>query len=201
MIFTLIKLEFLKRTRSTSFARSLLIGIFVFFIAALLLGYLLLLGLVLNHLVKNILRKEDAILFVNSSLLYFFLFELIYRYFIQQLPVINLENFLHLPIPKSNIIHFLLIGSFISPLTIIALLIFGPFALTEIKAVHGMGTAITWLGSVLLTSWCIHWFILWFKQRFEDSIWGTLLVFTSLLLSMGGNYFGYFDLGSFFEPV
>ncbi len=54
---------------------------------------------------------------------------------------------------------------------------------------------------MLLTSWCIHWFILWFKQRFEDSILGTLLVFTSLLLSMGANYFGYFDLGAFFEPV
>lgn len=201
MVATLIKLELLKRIRSTSFARSLTIGIFVFFLGFLLLSYLFLIGLSLNHIVKNILDQEYPILFINRCLFYFFLFELIYRYFIQQLPVIALENFLHLPISKSGIVHFLLLGSFISPLTIVALLLFGPFALTTIKDTLGAGPALIWLGSVMLTSWSAHWFMLWFKQRFEDNLMAMLLVFTTLLLSIGANYFGYYDLGAFFEPV
>ena len=120
MVKTLIKLEALKRIRSTSFARSLTIGIFILLIGVLLLGYLLLFGLFLNKIITEVLEKPDAINFINSNLLYFFLLELIYRYFIQQLPVINLENYLHLPIPKSTIVHFLLVWSFISPLNIIA---------------------------------------------------------------------------------
>jgi len=74
MVKNLIKLEILKRVRSTSFARSLAIGIFVFFIGIFLLGYLFLFGLVLNKLVKDVLGKDDAVLFINSCLLYFFLF-------------------------------------------------------------------------------------------------------------------------------
>jgi hypothetical protein len=201
MVATLIKLELLKRIRSTSFARSLTIGIFIFFLAFLLLSYLFLFGLSLNHIVKNILGQDDPVFFVNSCLLYFFLLELIYRYFIQQLPVITLENFLHLPIPKSGIIHFLLLGSFISPLSIVGLLLFGPFAMTEIKYTFGSVPAYIWLGSIMLTSWSIHWFMLWFKQRFEDNIPAMLLVFTGLLLSIGASYYGYYDLGAFFEPV
>ena len=201
MVQTLIKLELNKRMRSTSFARSLTIGIFVLFIGILLLGYLLLFGLVLNKLITEVLEKPDAITFINSNLLYFFLLELIYRYFIQQLPVINLENYLHLPISKSLIIHFLLICSFISPLNIICLLIFGPFAFVELTATFGAIPAFVWLGAVVLTSWSIHWFVLWFKQRFEDSLIGTLVVFSALLISIGSSYFGFYDLGAFFEPV
>ncbi|SHM99888.1 hypothetical protein SAMN04488057_105132 [Cyclobacterium lianum] len=201
MVRNLIKLEILKRVRSTSFARSAAIGVFVFFIGIFLLGYLFLFGLVLNSLVKNILEKDDAIHFINSCLLYFFLLELIYRYFIQQLPVISLGSFLHLPLAKSHIIHFLLGSSFISPLNIISLLVFGPFALMEIKPLFGVGPASIWLTAVVLTSWSIHWFILWFKQRFEDSLIGTLAVFTTLLISLGANYLGLYDLGAFFEPV
>jgi hypothetical protein len=201
MVKTLIKLEALKRIRSTSFARSLTIGIFILLIGVLLLGYLLLFGLFLNKIITEVLEKPDAINFINSNLLYFFLLELIYRYFIQQLPVINLENYLHLPIPKSTIVHFLLVCSFISPLNIIALLLFGPFAFIELKATFGPTPAFVWLGAILLTSWSIHWFVLWFKQRFEDSLIGTLVVFSALLLSIGSSYFGLYDLGAFFEPV
>jgi hypothetical protein len=201
MVKTLIKLEVLKRLRGTSFARSLAIGILMLFVGILLLGYLFLFGLFLNRLVTDVLEKPDAIIFINSNLLYFFLLELIYRYFIQQLPVINLENYLHLPIPKSGIIHALLVCSFLSPLNIVALLIFGPFAFVEVMVVYSMGPAMVWLGAIVLTSWSMHWFVLWFKQRFEDSLTGTLVVFSALLISIGSNYFGLYDLGGFFEPV
>lgn len=201
MVKNLIKLEILKRVRSTSFARSLAIGIFVFFIGIFLLGYLFLFGLVLNKLVKDVLGKDDAVVFINSCLLYFFLLELIYRYFIQQLPVISLGSFLHLPLSKSRIIHFLLGSSFISPLNIISLLVFGPFAFLEIQPLYGTFPAGIWLTAVVLTSWSIHWFILWFKQRFEDSMTGTIAVFTTLLISLGANYLGIYDMGAFFEPV
>ncbi len=201
MLITLLKLELLKRMRSSSFAKSLAIGVVVFMIGFFLLAYLFLFGLVLNRLVKEVLGIPDAVHFINSCLLYFFMLELIYRYFIQQLPVFSLENFLHLPLSKSKIIHFLLGSSFISPLNFISLLIFAPFAVVEIQQVYGLFAAITWLVAVVLTSWSIHWFILWFKQRFEDSLIGTLSVFSALLLGIGLSYFGFFDLGAFFEPV
>jgi hypothetical protein len=201
MIKTFVQLEILKRTRSTSFARSLAIGIFLGFMAVLLMGYLLLIGIGMKYIIEEFFKPNNTAVFLNTYLIYFFLFEMIYRYFVQQLPVFSLENFLHLPIPKSGIIHYLLICSFISPLTIIPLLLFAPFAYLEIAPSYGVLASWVWLGSILLTSWSIHWFMLWFKQRFEDSFLVILAIFAFILIGSGSAYFGWFDIGAFFEPI
>ncbi len=201
MVGTFIRLEMLKRLRSTSFARSLAVGVFLAFLAILLLAYLLIVGVALRYLIQEFFNPVDSTVFLNSYLIFYFLFEIIFRYFIQQLPVFSLENFLHLPIPKSGIIHYLLIGSFISPLSILSLLLFGPFAVMEITHVYGAVPAGVWLASVLLTSWIIHWVMLWFKQRFEDSFVVIVAIFLVLLLGSGSTYLGWYDLGGFFEPI
>jgi hypothetical protein len=201
MVLQFIKWEILKIVRSTTYVRSILGGIFLAGFALLLLFYVLLLGMFLQPIIVELLGQEDPVLFLNSSLVFYFLVEIIYRYFVQRLPVFELESFLHLPIPRSGIIHYLLIRSFISPLTLIPFLLFFPFALTEIAANYGMGAAVVWISCVLLTSWSLHWGMLWFKQRFEDSLVGIFLIFLLLLLSSGSTYFGLYDLGAFFEPV
>lgn len=132
MMLQLIKLELIKTMRSTSFAKSVLVALFLGFLAIILLSYLLLLGLFLKEIIEKGLEQADAFEFLSANLVYFFLIEFMYRYFTQQLPVIELERFLHLPIKKSRIINFLLLRSFISPLTLIAVLIFTPFAFKEI---------------------------------------------------------------------
>src|SRR5690606_31746524 len=139
MVGQFIKWEILKSIRSTSYARSLLIGIFLFLVGILLLSYVLLLGWLLKPIISEGLGQQDAVFFLNKSLIFFFLFEVIYRYFVQHLPVLELESLLHLPIPKAGIIHYLLIRSFISPLTLIPILLFTPFAVTEIAKVEGTG--------------------------------------------------------------
>jgi hypothetical protein len=201
MVTLFIQLEFLKRIRSTSFARSLAVGIFLGFLALVLLGYLLLLGMALKFLIDEFFAPPSTAEFLNTYLVYYFTFEILYRYFVQQLPVFTLENFLHLPIAKSKIIHYLLLSSFVSPLTLIPFLLFGPFTFVEILPTYGALPAFSWLGSVLLTSWSIHWVMLWFKQRFEDSFAAILALSGIMLAGYGVAYWGWFDIGAFFEPV
>jgi hypothetical protein len=201
MVLQLIKLELLKSMRSTSFAKSALVAIFLAFMAVVLLAYVLLLGIVLKDVLEKVVENADAYTTLSSGLIYFFLFEFMYRYFTQQLPVMELERFLHLPIKKSKIIHFLLGRSFISPLTLIAPLLFGPFAYREILPRFGDIAAISWIAAVILTSWSLHWLMLWFKQKFEDSLTGIGIVFLVLLLGAGSNYFGWYNLGETIKPL
>jgi hypothetical protein len=113
MVLQLVKWEILKITRSTAYARSLAVALLMLGLSILLLSYVVLMGLALEPILVQGLGKEDPIGFLNSILIYFFLFEIIYRYFVQGLPVVELESLLHLPISKSWIIRFLLIRSFI----------------------------------------------------------------------------------------
>jgi hypothetical protein len=201
MVLELIRLELLKSFRSTAFAKSALVALFLGFLALLLIGYVLILGLVLKMLIMDIFDTEEPYQHLSGLLVFFFLFEFMYRYFLQKLPVIELERFLHLPIRKSRIIHFLLVRSFVSPLSLMAVLLFTPFAIQEVSVLYGSGAAIRWLFSILLTSWSLHWLMLWFKQRFEDSLIGIGIVFVVMVLGVGSTYYGWFNLGLILKPV
>lgn len=201
MFFTLIRLQYLKSFRSTSFAKSLLTNILLGFLMLVLLGYVLGLGILLKSILDIAAPGDDHIALINSFMIYFFLAEFLYRYFIQKLPVIELESLLHLPIGKKKIIQMLLLRSFVSPLSIIAILLYLPFTVEVVSAQYGAMGALTWLAAITLTSWTIHWFMLWFKQRFEDSLIGLFVIFLVLVLGAGSSYMGWFNLGEIMKPV
>lgn len=67
-----------------------------------LLGYVLGLGILLKSILDIAAPGDDQIALINSFMIYFFLAEFLYRYFIQKLPVIELESLLHLPIGKKR---------------------------------------------------------------------------------------------------
>jgi len=177
-----------------------MVAIFLGFLAIMLLGYLLIAGLFLTRIIEQLAEGQDPIQVLNSGLIFFFLVEFMYRYFLQKLPVIELESLLHLPISKRKIMHMLLGRSFFSPLSIIALILFTPFAFSEISTQYGVSGAIFWLGTILFISWTLHWFMLWFKQRFEDSLIGVVIVLIVLLLGLGSAYMGWFNLGELVAP-
>ncbi|WP_332914223.1 DUF5687 family protein [Algoriphagus boritolerans] len=112
-----------------------------------------------------------------------------------------MESLLHLPIGKGRIIQMLLLRSFISPLSIIAILLFLPFSIEVVDAKYGVIGALTWIATITFTSWTIHWFMLWFKQRFEDSLIGLFVIFLVLVLGAGSSYMGWFNLGEIMKPV
>lgn len=201
MFFTLLRLQALKSFRSTSFAKSALATGFMIFIALLLLSYVFFAGLFLGRIIELIAEGRDALDFLNSGLIYFFLVEFMYRYFIQKLPVVELESLLHLPIGKKRIIQILMLRSFISPLNLIALLLFLPFGIQVILEQYGTLGFISWFGTLLFFSWTLHWFMLWFKQRFEDSIIGLLVVFATLILGGGATFMGWYNIGELIAPM
>lgn len=201
MFFELIRLQFLKSIRSTSFAKSLITNIVLGLVILLLLSYVVLAGVFLPRIIQEITGTEDTLSVLNSYLIYFFFFEFMYRYFIQQLPVVDLESLLHLPIGKRKIMHMLLIRSFFSPMSIIALLLFLPSGVQVVMPEYGSIGLLGWIGSIVLTSWILHWFMLWFKQKFEDSTIGLVIVVAVLVLGSGASYMGWYNLGEIMKPV
>ncbi|WP_026967683.1 DUF5687 family protein [Algoriphagus terrigena] len=201
MFFTLIRLQYLKSVRSTSFAKSLLTNILLGFLILVLLGYVVAIGIFLKFILEKVVPGQDHIALVNSFVIYFFLGEFVYRYFLQKLPVLELESLLHLPIGKSWIIQMLLTRSFISPLSIIAILLVLPFSIQVISEKYGAFGAVSWVATIALVSWTLHWFMLWFKQRFEDSLIGLVVVFAVLVLGAGSSYMGWFNLGEMIKPL
>lgn len=199
MLFRLLKFRYLKAVRSVSLGRNLLGGLFLVMVGFIVLSSILAVGFGLEGIIEKF-SSQSALEFINSFLLFFFMTEMIYRIFLQKSAVIELENFLHLPVGRPTMIHFLLISSFISALNIVAALLFTPFAFTEISVKYGLSGAASWLITIIVLSWSVHGFCLWFKQKYSDHLFAMIILFLFFTAANSLAYYGIFNIGSLFEP-
>ncbi len=200
MLFRLFKLQILKAIRSVSLGRKLIAGIVLGFFGLIILINITLLGFSLPTIIEKVTGEQDTTRVLNNYLVYFFLLEMMYRYFLQKMSVIELESFLHLPISRSKIVHFLLLRSFISPFNLIPILLFTPVFITAVSGDYGSTVAVFWLLTIIMTSWSVHWLMLWFKQSYGDQVIGIIMLFTIFLAGTGSAWYGWFNIGAFVAP-
>lgn len=199
-LLMLFKLQIKRTFRSVSFSRNLVGGFFLGLLVLMVLIYVLIFAFALKKIIEDGFGFEDALVFLNANLFFILIGEYFYRYFLQKLPVIELQNYLHLPIPRSSIVHYMLMKSFISPLSIVMILLFTPFALNEIAPEMGRVAAFGWLSAIIFASWSIHWIVMFTKQRLGDNLIGIAAMFIVYTASFGAQYFGWYNAGELLAP-
>ena len=199
MFYHFLKLQFLKSLRSVSLGRKIISGIVLGIFGFIILANILAVGIGLPTIVRQITGSQDVLSVINTYLTFFFLLEMMYRFFLQKISVLELNHYLHLPVRRSKIIHSLLIRSFISPFNIIAVLLFVPVYFLEAQAIYGT-FGLSWIFTILGISWSLHWTMMWFKQKFGDSALGMLVVFGIYTLGAGTAWYGWFNAGEWIAP-
>lgn len=194
MVKILLSHAWKKFTRSVSFEKELATTLFVGFFGLMIFGYAFLLGLGLERIVVKGLNQTNPVAFVNGLVLYYFGFEFMMRYFMQNLPVLDVQPYLHLPLKRSRLVHFLLIRSGMHLLNLMVLVLFTPFAFTAVATQHGTSVAWGWILSLWGLSMSLHYIVLIFKKGLDD----TLIGFLVLVGIIGGfalaDYYAWFKL-------
>jgi hypothetical protein len=194
MISIFLSHSYKRFIRSVAFGRELTKGIFMALLALMLIAYALIVGFALDGLVTKVFEQPDSLLFVNRLLLYYFVFEFVMRYFMQNVPALDVQPYLHLPIKRTLIAHFLLSKSWLHVFNSIVLLLFTPFAFTVVAGRVGTTYALGWLGSLGILSWVLHYLVIFYKKKLDDSIWG-IIALGSAFGSLGAaDYFQWFKL-------
>jgi hypothetical protein len=194
MVSTLLSHGWKKFTRSPAFTKEITASIFLGLMAVMMVGYTLGLGFGLNAIITKVLNKPDSFTFLNMLLLYYFVVEFVMRYMIQNVPVLDIQPYLHLPIKRSRIMHFLLVKSLVHVMNFMALLLFIPFAFTVVAKKFGTAGAWSWLLSIWMISLCLHYIVILFKKKLDDSIWG-ILAFVLLFSGLAAvDYYQWFRL-------
>jgi len=195
-----IHLQFKSKIRSVSLGRDLIAGLFLLIVILFILSYVILISVSLPFIIRSFFEVDDPIGFLNSYILFYFATEFLYRFFLQKLPVAELQHYLHLPIPRWKIVHFLLQRSFISLLNIMVILLLVPFAIIEVAGSYGSLSAISWLGTIVLFSWTVHWVTLVFKRGIGDQVIGYTIMLAVYLFSFGAQYYGWYNIGEVVKP-
>jgi len=193
MIKHFLRLEWKQYFRSAAFGKSVGIKILLGFFALYFIVMFSLLGFGGYFILKETFPDKDPLVMVNAFLLYAIVGDLVFRYLMQKLPVLNIKPFLVLPIPKPKIVHFILGKSAFSFFNIVGLFFYVPFSIILISEGYPTANVLGWLAMMILIIQCINYVNFIINKNNQ--------IFVGLLtLLIGGflvQYYEIFDLPGF----
>ncbi len=187
--------------RSSIWQKNLAINIVLGFFILLMLMYLLMLGLFIDKILYRLFPDNDPVVIFNGIILYYLGFEFFLRFFMQSLPTLNIETYLHLPIKKSSIVHFVsgksifVIGNYLSWLVV------APFAFKVILPTYSPAAAWLWLLSFALLVFSNNFLATYVKRQLVNNpkvvgIFGVILISLIIL-----DYFNIISVSAFSSLV
>ena len=181
MILHFLKLERKQFIRSVSFGKSIALKIIMGFVVLYFLVSFLAIGIGCYYILKKEFPEQDPLQLVNSLLLFAFFGDLIFRYLMQKLPVMNIKPLLILPIKKDKLVHYVLGKSAFSVFNIMGLFFYIPFTVVLIKEGYDTVGVLGWLFTMITVIQSTN-----FLNFLINKNKNALIIITTLLLSVIG---------------
>ena len=195
-------LEWKSFLRSASFGKSLGLKILMAFLALYFSAMFLFLGIALFPMLKEIYPDADPLKVVNSFILTYFSFELLFRFLLQTLPVIDIKSLMILPVKKSKVVNFVLVKSLFSFYNFLPLLLIVPFGLFCILRENYPATnMLGWMLAIYTSTLCINYLNFIIKKRFTDNLKALLPVIGVGLILALLDYLELFQLTDYFGRI
>lgn len=190
-----INLELKAFFRSASVGKSIGLKILMGFLVVYFLLAFLVFGIALYPMLAETFPAQKPLAIVNSFVIFWLAIELVFRFFMQSLPVMNIKPLLVLPIKKESVIHFVLLKSLISIYNIFPLLVIIPFGIFNfIKGNDGTWNMIIWMLGMYILVLIVNYANFLIKKQFAENI-KAFLPFVALgLVFFGLDYFGFFKI-------
>ena len=136
-------LEWKSFTRASSFATDMAIKVFMIIFGLFFLAMFLLMGVGSFFMIKEGL-KQDPLIVVSKFAIYYMVFDMLFRYFLQKIPVINIRPLLTLPIKRGTIVNFALGKTAISFFNIMHAFFFVPFSAVLLHEGYDPVSVVLW---------------------------------------------------------
>ncbi|SHI94146.1 DUF5687 family protein [Aquimarina spongiae] len=195
MVKHFVSLQWKSFWRSASMSSGLFMKIFMAFWACWLALMSALGGIAFYKLVKEKLEL-DPLETLNRFLIYWWVGDLLFRYALQKMPVINIKPLLLLPFNKNKIVSFAFGKTVFSFFNVIHAFFFIPFSLVLIKNGHPVTNVLLWHLGLIALAYANNFLniLLNKKDNLIFLIGGVLAIFGGL------HYFGYFDVTVYTAP-
>ncbi|MGY0391293.1 DUF5687 family protein [Bizionia sp. KMM 8389] len=148
MIKQFLSLEWKQFKRASYFQKGIAIKIFLILGAIYFGGIALFLGGAMFFIARKAVPDIDPVITINNYLIYWFLFELLIRYFLQQLPVMNVKPLMTIPIKRDTVIHFLLGKTALSFFNFLSVFLFLPFSIVLLSEGYPVLNVVCWFLTV-----------------------------------------------------
>lgn len=190
-----INLEWKAFFRSASVGKSIGLKIFLGFLAVYFLMSFLVLGIALYPLLLQYFPDQKPLAVVNGFVVFWLATELLFRFFMQSLPVMNIKPLMVLPIKKQEVIHFVLLKSLISIYNIFPLLVIVPFGIFCIlKGNYSTISILIWMMVMYILALILNYANFLIKKIFAENIKAFVAIVVLGLLMVGLEYLEIFKI-------
>lgn len=199
MIKHFLSLEWKQYFRSSYWQKNIALNVLLVFFALYMMSIFIIGGIGLYFGIEKFFPEQDKLAFVSSYMFYWFIGDLLFRFFMQKLPVMSVKPLLTLPIKRSTIVNFVLGKSAFSFFNILPLFLAIPFAITlSVNGYDNTSAILYWLIVVVLIT-----FISNFLNFIIEAVSSELdIPFLPLLIVAGGLFaLNYFNIISFTEII
>jgi len=137
-----IVLEWKSFFRSASFGTNVVLKVFMVLLALYFMAMFLALGFGIFPMLEDMgLNPFNT---VNKYLIYYFVLDLVIRFFMQKMPVMNIRPLLALPIKRNSVVHFALAKTTISFFNLLHAFFFIPFSIMLVLNNYSLPSVVLW---------------------------------------------------------
>ncbi|UNY99693.1 DUF5687 family protein [Zhouia spongiae] len=196
MLKHFVTLQWKSFFRSASLSSNLFFKIITIFFALYMIVMFTVLGGGIYYILEEKIQ-QDPFQIINHFLIYYFFVDLVFKYMMQKMPVVNIKPLLYLPFSKAKIVHFSLWKTVLSFFNFIHYFFFIPFAVVLIIEGYPPLQVILWTVSALTIIYCNN-----FINVFLNDIDTVFYSFLGLLVLLFGlQYYQIFDVTIYTAPV
>ncbi|WP_103069018.1 DUF5687 family protein [Aquimarina sediminis] len=133
---------------------------------------------------------------VNRFLIYWLVFDLLFRYALQKMPVINIKPLLTLPFKKKKIVSFAFGKTIFSFFNIVHVFFFIPFSIVLIQNGHSVFNVVLWNIGLTALVYCNNFLNIILNKK--DNL---IFLIGGIITTLGGlQYLEYFDATAYTAP-
>ena len=191
-----ISLEWKSFIRSASFKTNLFLKIMMVFGALWMIASFSILGFGAYYMIEDGLKKEPFQV-VNQVAIYYMIFDLAFRYFLQKMPVMNIKPLMYLPIKRNAIVNFAMGKTMISFFNVLHAFFFIPFSIVLIIEGFPVVQVLAWYLAILGWIFCNN-FINIFINNKDLVFYGVIGL---VIVMMGLQYYDVFDITPYTFPI
>lgn len=192
MIKRFLSLEWKSFFRAASFQTNLAIKILMAFGALYFIVMFLGLGAGSYYIIEKA-TDEEPFQLINKFMLYYFVFDLVFRFFMQKTPVMNIRPLLYINIKKDTIVNYTLGKSALSFFNIMHLFFFIPLAVVLLIEGFDVLGVTTWLVGMIAIVLIINFLNILIDKK--DAVFYSVVVISAIFGAL--HYFVLFDVTNY----
>jgi hypothetical protein len=188
MISTFLQHELKAFWRSRNTGKSLAIKIVMGLLILYLLLCALFVGFFLDKFLTHFFPQQNTLIVFCGILLVYYIFDLISRMQLQELPTLKVQPYLQLPVKRNSLVQYLALTSVISAFNLFPFILFVPFIVKAIGAQYGAGVAWAFVASILGITIFNNYLALYIKRKANLNGWVFLIATGVLALICLGDF-------------